>query len=281
VSKAWSKNSEAKLIKWVGSKEAVVDQILPHLEAQPIRRFVEPMCGSAVVSLRLAGQVDGLVLGDQNKRLINMLTVVRDNPAALIDQVRRLAVGYDAEGADKHAIFKWWRVALNDDYEDHVLAAAIFLLVNRTAFNGLYRENAHGEFNVGWGKKASCAVDTIVAGILEATSRLAGAVIAAGDFTSLWLPEAGDLWFFDPPYDGKFSGYGGGWHAERDLTRLATFARMVVEKGGRAFVCNSDTPQVRAAFEGAVFHPISGRTSVSQSSGERGSTQELLIEVRG
>lgn len=272
--------SEVKLFKWVGSKQAVIDQILPHLQAEPILRFVEPMCGSAVASLQLSAGGLPCVLGDRCKRLVNTLEVVRGDPSALIEQVRRMAVWYDAGGSNKKAVFLNWRAAMNLDEPEPIRAAALFLLVNRTAFNGLYRENRHGEFNVSWGKKTSCAVDTIVQGIEFASPRLQNAMTAVSDFSALCFPVPGDCWFFDPPYDAAFSGYGGSWHPEKDLLRLANFARRVVSCGGRAFVCNNDTPRVRAAFPGSVFHAITGNTCVSQANKSRGSTTELLIEVR-
>ena len=270
-----------KLLKYVGGKSNVLDQVMARMfpEGAQYNRYIEPMCGSAVVGLHVAELGRAKVhLADANLRLVTMLRVVRDHPAVLDTVVSGMAKQYDAAEDAKQQVYYRWRNELNAQCSE-VKTAALMLLLNRTGFNGLWRVNAKGQYNVSWGQRETCSYDVIHSAIFEASKALQGAQIAGGDFARIYTPEFGDLWYFDPPYDGTFDSYGS-WAGETDLRRLAIFSREAVKKGAKVFVSNSETPLVRQVFEGCVLHAIEGRTCVSQTTEGRGMTKELLVEVR-
>lgn len=272
--------SDAKLMKWVGSKSAVLDQILPTLfSGGRVDTFVDAMCGPATVAVEVAerGLAKKVVAVDANLDVVGLLRHTVKYRLALKIATSAMAREYDGQPDDaaREALYYRWREEFNEG-NGTIRESALMLVLNRTCFNGLYRENSDRKFNVAWGKRRSVAVEAIWSGVERVANALAAADIRAGDYASGSDPGPGVTYYFDPPYDGKFDLYGD-W--DDDVVRLFTYARWCVTRGARAFVSNADTPRVRAAAGRSIIHEVDGRTSVSRSTSGRGSMPELLIEV--
>jgi DNA adenine methylase len=269
-----------KLLKWVGSKEFVADQILSLLPSK-CRAFHERMCGSAVVGMKMraAGRAQGLYLSDTNEELINVFRQVQKHPLMVQAYLRVLALEYNRVQEPKDVYAAW--VHERNLIREFVTSrdAARTIAINRTCFNGLYRTNQKGGFNAPWGKRPKLELRALGDTIAEASLRLQGAIISVEPVLDSLKFAPDDVVFLDPPYDGTFASYGPTKWGDEELQQIAAYARKV-SRLCPVFVCNSDTTKVRAAFEGSTFHEISGRSIVSQKTRSRGPRKELLIEVK-
>lgn len=269
-----------KLLKWVGSKAAVAPQILDILPSK-CRRFIEPMAGSAVIGLKMvaARRAEQLVLCDVNDELIHLYQTVQTNPTGVATFIRAMALRYNTS-SEQQAVYKEWVAERNLERQRDTKSAARTVVINRSCFNGLFRVNAKGEFNTPWGKRDKILTQPLVSAVVETSALLtrAEAVLSSGQYDSWGTPNPGDVIYLDPPYDGTFSAYSSRKWSEADLLSIAAYAKRAA-RFAQVFVSNSDTPAVRAAFDGSTFHPIAGRSCVSQKSRSRGPRKELLIEV--
>lgn len=269
-----------KLLKWVGSKAAVADQILDLLPSR-CRRFIEPMAGSAVIGLKMAAarRAEQLVLCDVNDELIHLYQAVKTNPTGVATFIRAMALRYNIS-SEQHLLYKEWVTERNLERQRDVKSAARTVVINRSCFNGLFRVNSKGDFNTPWGKRDKILTQPLVSAVVETAALLtrSDAALVSGQYDSWGTPNPGDVIYLDPPYDGTFSAYSSRKWTEADLQALAAYAKRAA-RFAQVFVSNSDTPAVRAAFEGSQFHAIVGRSCVSQKSRSRGPRKELLIEV--
>lgn len=272
---------DVKLLKYVGSKAKVLDQIVPVMFDRKYKRYIEPMCGSAVVALDVLAhqRAESVLLADSNARLITMWRMVRDHSAILLPAIQKAAELYDkASVVEQEEIYFRWRAELNSNPAE-IRMAVLMLLINRTCFNGLYRENANGSFNVSWGRRKTASGGVVQDAIRLVAPLLRGVSLSCGDFKDLCVPHPGDCWFFDPPYDDTFDSYGA-WRGDLDLLRLRDEALRIAQSGARVFITNARTAKVKALFANSIIHEVHGNTCVSQTNGSRGETRELLIEVR-
>jgi DNA adenine methylase len=168
----------------------------------------------------------------------------------------------------------------------NVERAARFIFLNRTCFNGLWRVNSDGHFNVPFGKYKSSA-RIVRAEELHAASRaLAGVEIRSGDFADVTRRLGrGDFVYLDPPYvpvsrTASFTAYAKNGFSMTDQKRLAVELRAMKRRGIHAMLSNSDTPVTRALYGGLVHHAIRAPRSISCNGAKRGDAGELVITTR-
>jgi DNA adenine methylase len=267
------------LFKLTGAKLQHLNMLMAALP--PADVFVEPFCGTAVVGMEMArsGRCGRLVLSDVNQRLIGMLMRVRDDAAALKAVIVAQGSRYNEAGEEQKGVYTEWAQWLNG--EPGLQRDAAFLLANRTNFNGLYRENRQGQYNVSWGKRAAINVDLVVTEIQLAAQALNAVPtqISCAPYYAMEI-EPGTVIFADPPYDGTFGAYNEvAWKPEQQAD-LSLFLRARARGGARVFTTNSDTPRIRALYHGCKMTSYSSRSSVSCDSATRGGRSELLIEVQ-
>jgi DNA adenine methylase len=263
------------LLKWAGGKRSLVERIQSffpddHLE----RSYHEPFMGGGAVFFSLE-PVRGSV-NDINPRLMNFYRVVRDRPEELIE----VASGYRYEKEEYYSLRSRFNTRPVDPVED----AALLLYLNKTGYNGLYRVNSKGEFNVPFGRYKD---PTIVhpERIMKAGRLLRSVDIRCGDFLYLLkTAEAGDLCYFDPPYmpvsrTAHFTDYYAGGFTDEDQRRLRD-ACIELDSRGVVFVqSNSDTELVRSLYTGTGFELVSLRTlrMISSKVSSRSKGYDLLI----
>ena len=267
------------LLKWAGGKRSLLSEITrlfpsDHRE----RRYHEPFFGGGAVFFHLKPR--GGTINDVNRRLMNFYRVVRDRPSELIAEASRYR--YEEEEYYQR------RTQFNSEVLSMVQEAALVLYLNKTAYNGLYRVNSKGEFNVPFGRHNN---PTIVddESIFEASEVLRKVEIRSEDFNYV-LPKAeeGDLCYLDPPYQpaGKtanFTDYIPGGFTMEDQRRLRDLCIRLDGKGVNFVLSNSDTEDVRQLFSGIDgFNIIQLRTKrmISSRVSSRGSGWDLLITNR-
>lgn len=263
-------------LKWAGGKGRLLSQLAPLMpEDVDSLRHVEPFAGGAALFFgRAPGEGR---LADVNERLIRTYRAVRDDVQGLIAHL--------AELADRHGPAHFYEVRdrfnRTDLFCDAELGAA-FIYLNRTCFNGLYRENRQGAFNVPIGRYAKPTIlDEAL--LLHASSCLQGVDLEACDFErALGSAGVGDFVYLDPPYQpvseqSSFCAYsrdGFGWPAQQRLR--ATFGDLD-RRGATVMLSNSDTPEIRQLYAGWAMTTVVAPRSISSRGSERGLVRELVV----
>jgi DNA adenine methylase len=263
-------------LKWAGGKWAVADQIERLLPADVRDRvYREPFLGGGAMYFHL--QPRTAFLSDSLADLVTTYQVVQHSVDALIPRLEKLKATHSTE--QFYAI----RDAFNQQRDaPRVERAAWLVYLNKTCFNGLFRTNKDGGFNVPVGRFVNPGIVDPPA-LRLAAAALAAAEIAHASFDRL-IEEAepGDVIYFDPPYvplskTSSFSSYADGVFTLADQDRLATVFRALDERGCLLALSNSDMPEVRALYKGYDFSPIIAPRAISSKASTRGEVTELLI----
>ncbi len=263
------------LLKWAGGKRSLVERILGFFpDDHRERSYHEPFIGGGAVFFSLEPERGSV--NDVNQRLMNFYRVVRDSP----DELIRVAGGYNYHKEEYYS----HRTRFNERPADPVEDAALFLYLNKTAYNGLYRVNSKGEFNVPFGRYKD---PTIVhpRRIMKASKLLREVDIRCRDFLYLLeTVEAGDLCYLDPPYvpasrTAHFTDYSAGGFTEEDQRRLRDMCVELDNRGAVFVQSNSDTELVRSLYTGTGFKLDTVKTlrMISSKVSSRSKGYDLLI----
>ena len=261
-------------MKWAGGKRQLLPEIGKHVSADFAGRYFEPFLGGGAVFFDLmATMAPRSYLGDVNAELIETYRAVRDNVDGVIAALR--------SHARQHSEEHYYAVRAQAVRAPTSVAARMIYL-NRTCFNGLYRVNKAGGFNVPIGRYENptiCDEDN-----LRACARvLRFAELLCADFASvLAVARAGDLVYLDPPYvpvsdTGNFTAFTAGGFGAADQERLVGVARRLKETGVTVLLSNADLPAVRALYAGFEMRAVSARRNINSKGGKRGAVGELLI----
>lgn len=265
-------------LKWAGGKRKQTPDILQRMPAH-FDVYAEPFLGGGAVFLALAkeGRFDYAVLCDRNPELINLWIQVRDAVEGVMEAARQWRYGKD----------EYYAVRATTP-TDPVEAAARTLWLNRTCFNGLYRKNRGGGFNVPFGSHKNPRI--VNEENLRACSEvLQGVELDVRDFAGL-LEEAGPGWvvYCDPPYwpvssTAKFTAYDGFVFTEADHVRLADSFAALPARGAHGVLSNSSTPQTYRWYteRGLDISTVQARRSINRNGDGRGPVEELLVATGG
>jgi DNA adenine methylase len=263
-------------LKWAGGKWAIAPRLaglLPHDLRQ--RRYREPFVGGGAMFFYL--QPERAVLSDALIDLVHTYRVVQTHVEPLIARLAKLRAAH----SDEH--FYDVRDRFNRERDaPRVERAAWLVYLNKTCFNGLFRTNKDGGFNVPVGRFTNPAI--LDAGNLRlCAAALANVEIEHARFDHLLVEaEPGDVVYFDPPYvplsrTSSFSAYSDGGFSLDDQARLAEVFRKLDARGCLLALSNSDTPEVRALYKGYDLCPIIAPRAISSKASTRGEVTELLI----
>ncbi|MEO8173198.1 MAG: Dam family site-specific DNA-(adenine-N6)-methyltransferase [Sediminibacterium sp.] len=258
-------------LKWAGGKRwliSMADQFLPEITG----RYIEPFLGGGSIFFHL--QPQDAILSDINGDLINAYQIVRSRPAELFAILTRYQALHDAEFYYQMRASKP-RIPLQ--------RAARFVYLNRTCWNGLYRVNKKGEFNVPIGTKTNVILE---ADDFEQLSvALQSASIRRNDFVrTISEAEAGDFVFVDPPYTVKhnlngFVKYNENIFSWQDQIRLKNAVARAIERGANVLVTNANHHSIEELYEGCGTMYLLNRASViAGNATARGIYSELAIK---
>ena len=264
------KRSQAKpFLKWAGGK----NWLMPHIDKykpQKFKRYFEPFLGSG--SIYFSIQHKSSVLSDLNKNLIQVYLVVRDEPLQLINKLRSMK--YDKD----------YYYFIRDEYKPRSTAnkAARIIYLNRTCWNGLYRENRAGKFNVPFGKLNNpCICDK--ENLMNTSQLLQGVELYDGDFERvLSAARKNDFIFLDPPYisshrNNGFVKYNNKIFSWDDQHRLARLVSKLDERGCYILMTNANHESVISLYSGFKFSYESRHSSIAANNAKREVISELLI----
>ena len=284
-------------IKWVGGKTQLLEDIKKSLPKNLSERkeltYVEPFVGGGAVLFWILQEYPNItkaVINDINAELICTYRVIRNNVEPLITELSRLQAEYlplDEEGRKDY--FLRQRALFNSKETSDVQTAALFIFLNRTCFNGLYRVNSKGAFNVPHGRYSNPRICD------EATLRADSALlqkveILCGDFAQTGK-YAGEnvLYYFDPPYrplteTAAFTSYSADGFNDAEQTRLRDFCDEIAGHKSMFIASNSDPQNVDSEdkffdklYEMFNIKRVSAARMINSKGDGRGAISEIMI----
>jgi DNA adenine methylase len=265
------------ILKWAGGKRSLVPRILQELPPR-IDTYYEPFVGGAAVFLALAEEkrFERAVITDKNAQLINLYTVVRDDLGKLL---KRLAALQDRTSEADYYEIRAEKPASRID------RAARLIYLNKTGYNGLYRVNSKGGFNVPYGRyKRPKIYDP--ERLAVAARALQDVTIRVADFEEACAEaRKGDAVYLDPPYlplskTASFAAY----HAEAfglaEHERLAKVFAKLLKRGVSAVLSNSATPATRELYKAFKCSDVAVRRPINSVASRRGAVSELLVVAK-
>lgn len=284
VSSAMDEQMAEPVLKWAGGKRQILTQIRDCFPPEDeISRYHEPFFGGGAIFFKETYPYSASI-NDINARLMNFYWVVREHPDDLIEH------NETHEGNEEYYYNARDRFnAIRNDVErfDHnseaIKEASLLLYLNRNCFNGLYRENSSGEFNVPYGSYSN--PDWIQSSrIIAASDALDGVEIFNEDFEYVVdEAEEGDLVYFDPPYEpvsttSSFVEYHNSAFGQEEQQRLADKAVELHNKGVNVVMSNS--PPMEELYHGLDEFEIRGvgaRRSINSNAEDRGEVKEIIV----
>lgn len=260
------------LLKWAGGKAQMLESIAPHLPIN-FSRYVEPMIGGGALFFALAPARS--MIADVNPELINFYRTI-------VEDLEGVVFRYNQWGFDEKTYYELRQLRFEDI--DRVTAAARLLYLNRSCFNGLYRVNRQGQFNVPWGKyKKPYVID--VERFKIAREVLRRSRIELADFRELLDAEAtsGDFIFLDPPYvpiskNADFKRYTREQFYDADHVSMAQLVERLSERGCDILIANSNHSLVHDLYQGYQIDVVPTRRNVN-SRGDARKGEDVLIYV--
>jgi DNA adenine methylase len=267
------------ILKWCGGKRQLLPQIYKAMKSfSPEGHYYEPFVGGGALffDLRAGGWRDAATLGDANERLVRTYIGVRDDVEEVISAL--------SKGKYEKAFFLRERARHIDTAADDAEVAAWMIYLNRTCFNGLYRVNKKGQFNVPFGRYTNPTICD-AEGLRAASKALKKTKIVDWDFEkTVKSAEKGDFVYFDPPYvpvsaTADFTKYTAGGFGDDDQIRLRDCAIVLKLRGVHVVLSNADCPRVWQLYGASIFKVtrVEARRNVNSKGSARGAVGELLI----
>jgi DNA adenine methylase len=275
------------LLKWAGGKRRLLQtlfEVFPANFELKQNKYFEPFVGGGAVLFGLANRLSAeevgslsrkqksIIVSDTNGELINFYKVVRDSPDKLSNRIRELAKRTDRED--------FYNVRSSSP-KTEVGRAARLLYLNRLCFNGLFRVNSKGEFNVPYGRYINPNIYNPE--LIKACSAwLENAQISEATFKdAVTRAKKGDLVYFDPPYiplsaTASFASYSKEGFCEKDQRELAKVIAALTKKGVYVVLSNSDTKLSRQIFDDLNLFSVPVGRSISANGAARSKVKELI-----
>jgi DNA adenine methylase len=264
--------SAAPILKWAGGKNGLISQFAPHFPRRSdFKRYLEPFLGGAAVFFYL--QPEQSFLFDLNAQLVEVYTVLRDDVEGLINALKLHFNDRD---------YFYTTRAQDPSKLTPVERASRFIFLNRTCYNGLYRVNRQGQFNVPYGdyKNPTICDDP---GLRAASAALQSAMLEVADFEIvLEYAQIHDLVYFDPPYEplsrtSSFTSYTSNGFTSADQYRLAEVFTTLDARGCFLMLSNSNTTLIRELYRDFHLYEINARRAINSKGNGRGVIKELLV----
>ncbi len=285
-------------LKWAGGKTQLIEQIKEQLpdtiQTEPFT-YIEPFVGSGAVLFWMLEEYPNLekaIINDINQDLTNSYLTIKHNVDDLIDILRKWEVEYHNLAENQEAKKEYYykkRTLFNTRNSDQTTQSAIFIFLNRTCFNGLYRVNRKNEFNVPIGsykKPQICNEENLLA----VSKVLQKVEILNGDYSeTINHATENTFFYFDPPYKplsetSSFNSYAKDEFNDAEQIRLKDFCDMLDRQNHKWILSNSDVKgkdinnnffdDLYAAFN---IYRVNARRSINANPSKRGQLTELLI----
>lgn len=262
------------IVKWVGGKRQLMFELLKNMP-KSYNRYFEPFIGGGALFFEL--QPENAYISDMNEELINLYSIVRDNVYDLIADLNKHEVS-------KEYFLEIRNLDRTDEYKNlsNVQRASRFIYLNRTCFNGLYRVNSQGQFNVPFGNyKNPRIVDEN--NLLNCSELLKNTEIKCADFSGILRKvKKGDFVYFDPPYvplneTSSFTSYTkDGFDMDMQF-ELRAVCDELDSMGVMFMLSNSDTKLVNELYANYEIKKVFASRAVNANADGRGKITEVLV----
>lgn len=262
------------IVKWVGGKRQLMFELLKNMP-ENYNRYFEPFIGGGALFFEL--QPDNAYISDMNEELINLYQVVRDNVDKLITDLKKHDISkeyfMEIRNIDRTEEYKNW---------SNVKKASRFIYLNRTCFNGMYRVNSKGEFNVPFGHyKNPRILDEN--NLINCSNLLQKTEIKHADFSEILIKvQKGDFVYFDPPYvplseTSSFTSYTkDGFDIDMQF-KLRDVCDELDSMGVKFLLSNSDTKLVNELYENYNIKKVFASRQINANADGRGKITEVLV----
>ena len=268
------------IVKWAGGKTRLLKHLVPFATEKKMRVYAEPFAGGAALFFRLASlperPFETAILCDQNPELVAAYRAVKRD----VDKVLT-ALQKHADVEDRQAHFYSLREQTTKKRTD-VDRAARLIFLNRTGFNGLWRVNSKGKFNVPYGRYLNPGI-VDPERLRAAAEALALADIQHCDFGEVTRErDEGDFVYFDPPYvpvskTAGFTAYALQGFGPADQERLATEMRRLGSLGVRAMLSNAANAETLRLYKGLEIEIVHAPRAINSDATKRGDVAEVLV----
>ena len=262
------------IVKWVGGKRQLMFELLKNMP-KSYNRYFEPFIGGGALFFEL--QPENAYISDMNEELINLYSVVRNNVYELISDLNKHEVS-------KEYFLDIRNIDRTDEYKNlsNVQRASRFIYLNRTCFNGLYRVNSQGQFNVPFGNyKNPRIIDEN--NLLNCSELLKKTEIKNADFSEILTKvKKGDFVYFDPPYvplneTSSFTSYTkDGFDMDMQF-KLREVCDELDSMGVMFMLSNSDTKFVNELYANYEIKKVFASRAVNANAEGRGKITEVLV----
>jgi len=290
-------------VKWAGGKTQLLQQY-SHLFPKEINRYFEPMVGSGAVFFYIMKEYkpDFSMICDSNEFLIDLYKSIRDKPDKLINVLKNHKFKHELFDKDYYYLlrpifnikseyqifnetlpefFNWHPKSKNQKI-DIIKKSSMFIYFNKTAFNGLYRVNSNGEFNVPFGRYVNPSI-VQEKKIIEASELLKETKIKKISFEKILnFTKEDDFIYFDPPYQpisdtSNFTSYQKTDFSEKDQEKLANVFKKLDSKNCKVMLSNSEHPLIKKLYDGYNTKIVKAKRMISCNGKGRGAINELVI----
>lgn len=271
------KNTDVKslkpFIRWAGGKQNLIDEIFSTINFEGIGRYFEPFLGGA--SFFLKGHFPNSYLSDLNPNLINCYQQVRDNPLELFNRLNSIALPVTSE-----TYYKVREEFNNHNGQQNLDQAIRFIFLNRTSFNGIFRVNSSGKYNVPFGKPDPAF--SSLEHLLAVSQKLKHANIFHGYYDEIEsLVIENDFIYLDPPYPklsdtAYFNHYTLDKFDNVEQEKVADFAQKLSAKNSKVVISNADLSIIRDLYSGWNILECSAYRYISCKK-EKIKVKELII----
>ncbi len=267
------------LLKWAGGKRQLLHELISRMP-DGFNTYWEPFLGGAALFFNISESDDGhgYVLSDINPTLCLFYQTVRDRTDDLLGYVSSLKYGNSSPDYYEARM----RFNILDGKKEPVEKSGLLLYLNRHCFNGLYRVNSKGEFNVPFGSYISPKIPSHEH-ILAASESLKKAKILNGDFLEVISGAGkGDFVYFDPPYEpisksSSFTAYSKEGFGRGQQERLSKVMKELDRKGALFMLSNSGNSLLEELYSGFRIIKVEARRSINSNGLGRGSVREIIV----
>ncbi len=261
-------------IKWVGGKSRLLDELIARLP-EKFGHYHEPFIGGA--ALFFAIQPQQATLSDINPELINTYSIVANDVNGLIKDLRRHKYEeeyfYRVRDVDRSSLYARW---------SKVKKASRFIYLNKTCFNGLYRENSSGKFNVPFGRYSDPRICDAVNLQACSTALKSAQLLNTGFETVLERARKGDFVYFDPPYvpvsaTSNFTAYSKNEFGAEQQLKLLEVCQKLDRKGVKLMLSNSAAPLVYELYRDFKIDQVFAPRAINSKGDRRGKIAEVIV----
>jgi DNA adenine methylase len=267
-------------LKWAGGKSELLSELLPRLPPK-IHAYFEPFVGAGALfwKLRELRQFKYSHINDTNRELMSAYQAIRDMPSLVVEELAMLKAEYVRDRVRTYYTVRSWKPSTPEG------TAARLIFLNKTGFNGLYRVNKSGGFNVPIGRHKNPGI-YIEEKIYACGRALQGTAITSLDFAkAVEDAKFGDCVYFDPPYvplstTANFTNYTQDGFTLEDQRRLADLFTELANFGVHVVLSNSDTPVVRKLYANHDISVVKASRRINSNASDRGLVTELIVVGR-